>query len=409
MPVNYIQCAKIDEFLDLDVEAIVVPRLMYGSRLPKITQYIYRKAGEDKIQKLYEENKGNEYSWTEHFPDFPYEEYQRQINLISDSDPIITVTEGCGLGFKYIFHVCFGLHEEECTVTPENDPTLFAELSKVDWGEEETYYIRFDNPNDLDEEDCFILRRCYELVLYFAQNRGLRSIAFPMLGTEDNSVFSNSVAYHVAHTVPGEWIKEHAYYEVIDEFVPGGYSYSEKHRASDDNMEIWIADLPYNFKWNFDPTPDLTKDEGLDTHEKRFKVFERNLRQRIVSSGKTPEQFAKDFIRDSFNNVKVSHIKAIIDYDPTKFKNGQLLKPALHRVIAIAVALGLDDMDRYTLIHCAGYDDYPSDKFDFDVEEAIAAGARDFDALNDALYDKGYTNSPLTADVRNSKSGKGKV
>lgn len=404
MPVNYIQCAKIDEFLNLDVDAIVVPRLMDSSQLPKITQYIYSKADEDKIKRQYKENEGNEYCWMEHFPDFSGDEYEKQYDAISDSDPIITVTEGCGLGFKYIFHVSFGYREEEDIVTLENDPELFRELSDAVWSKEDIKYEQFVNPYAPDDEDSFILRRCYELVLYFAKKRGVRSIAFPMLGVEDNSDFLYPVAYHIAHTVPDEWLEEHAVYEKTDK---AGSGHSGEYRLKDD-MEIWIADLPYNIKWSFDPTPNLTEDEGLDEREKRFRSFERNLRQRIICSNKTPEKFAKDFIRDCFNDVKISHLKPIIDYDPTKFKNGQLLKPALHRVIAIAVALGLDDMDRYTLIHCAGYTDYPSSKFDFDVEDAIAAGARDFDALNEALFKKGYIDSPLTADVRGSKKGQGK-
>lgn len=405
MPVYYIQCDKIDEFLDLDVEAIVVPRLMYASHLPKITQYIYSKADEKKIERLYQENEGNEYWWEKHFPDLSEEVFADEEDPVTNNDPIITVTEGCGLGFKYIFHVCIGLHNEASTITFSEYPELFMALCDETWSEEDVSIERFNDPYAPDDEDFFILRRCYELVLYFAQKRGVRSIAFPMLGVEDNSEFSYSVAYHIAHTVPQAWLETHASYEQTCKYTKNISGFSGEYRRKD-NMEIWIADPPYNFKYSFNPVLNAKDEDEIDERKKQFRIFKKNLKTRIARSNKSPENFAKDFIRECFNDVKISHLERVIEYDATKFKNGQLRKPALHRVIAIAVGLGLDDMDRYTLIHCAGYNLYPSTDFDFDVEDAIASGARDFDALTEALYDKGYSDTVLTANVRGSKKGK---
>lgn len=407
MPVYFKQCAKIGELLDLNVDAIAVPRLQNKPDLPKITKYIYSQADENKINRLYEENKGNDYWWEEHFPDFPADEYDEQCDMVSDSDPIITATEGCGLNFKYIFHVCMGLPENYGIITESGFPELYEALNNENWSEDDVKIAEFDDPYAPDEEDCFILRRCYETVLYCAQKRGVRSIAIPMLGVEDNSGFPYSVAYHVAHTVPRAWLEKHASYEQTDENtkIIGGYSGQYRLR---EEPEIWIIDPPYNFKWSYNPVPNVTDEDELDERKKPFRVFERNLKERIESSGKPPEKFARDFIRECFNDVNVSDLNVLISYDATKFKNGQLKKPALHRVIAIAAGLGLNDFDRYTLIRCAGYNNYPSTDFDFDVEAALAAGTRDFDALNEVLREKGYGDRPLDANVRGSKKGKRK-
>lgn len=401
------QCTKIDELLNLNVDAIAVPRMRDKRSLPQITQYIYSQADEEKIKRLYEENNENDYCWDKYFPDIPGYEYEELFDEIPDNDPIITATEGCGLNFKYIFHVGMGLDEDYNTVTKADFPELFEDLSNETWDEDDWMVKKFDDPYAPDDEDCFILRRCYEMVLYCAQKRGVRSIAIPMFGVEDNSGFPYSVAYHVAHTVPQAWLDDHPIYEQIS-INPESLSGASGQYRLKDAMEIWIIDPPYDFKWKYDPTPNITDEYELDIRKKPFRAFERNLKERIESTGKSPEQFAKDFIRECFDNanVNVSRLHGIIDYDPTKFKNGQLKSPALHRVIAIAVGLGLNAFDRFTLIRCAGYNEYPSTDFDFDVENAIAAGASNFEALINALYDKGYKDNPLTAPVRGSKKGK---
>lgn len=405
MPVYFKRCVKINEFLDLNVDAIVVPRMMNKISLPKITKYIYSQVGEDKINMLYEENKGNGYWWDEHFPDIPADDYAGQCDLMSDCDPIITATEGCGLDFKYIFHVCIGLPENYGAVTASDDTELYEALSGEDWSEDDWIVEKFDDHYAPDDEDCFILRRCYETALNCAQKRGVRSIAFPILGMEDNSGFQYSVAYHVAHTVPRAWLNKNTYYEQTCEYLESVGGHSGQYKLKDE-MEIWIIEPPRDFKWSYNPVPNVTDEDELDYRKKRFRIFERNLKERIENSNKSPEQFARDFIWECFKEVKISHLDRMIDYDATKFKNGQLKKPALHRVIAIAAGLELNDFDRFTLIRCTGYNDYPSTDFDFDVEDAISAGARDFDALTEALYDKGYADDPLTAKVRGSKKEK---
>lgn len=402
MPVYFRRCTKIDELFELGVDAVAVPRLADDASLPKITQYIYGKAGEEKVKMLYEANAGSDYCWTEHFPDIPADEYDEQCGEISGSDPTITVTEGCGLDFKYIFHIRMGLPEGHSTVTRSADPELFEALEDEIWDEDDWYVESSDECCDPDDKDCLILRRCYETALWCAQKRGVRSIAFPMLGAENNSGFPHSLAYYVAHTAPRTWLEKNSSYEQVGECPESVGGYSGQYRLKDE-MEIWIIGPPYDYKWSFNPIPNVTAEP--DERKRRFDVFERNLKERIESSGKSPEQFARDFIWSCFKDTKISHLDRLIDYDATKFKNGQLQKPALHRVIAIAVGLELDDFDRFTLIRCAGYKDYPSAGFDFDIEEAIAAGARDFDALTEALYDKGYKDDPLTAKVRGSKKG----
>lgn len=399
MPVYYEKLAAIDEFLRLKVDAIVVPIVQDSPKLPKFTQYIYKKAGYDKIQELYHENKGNAFWWTEHFPDFSPDEYKAQTDRMSENDPIVTVTEGCGVNCKYIFHIAIGLPEDYCDITPESDPELYEKISNQNWSEEEIIY-KFDDIFDPDSESCRILRRCYETVLYCAQKRGIQSIAFPIIGAEDNSDFTFPMAYYVAHTAPQEWLKFTALFKNTGDNTLG------KTNKPKEEMTIRILDLPDSFKINFDPTPNITEEDETDERKKRFKSFERRLKESIKNSGMTPEKYAKTFIWECLADVNINKLHAEIDYDPTRLKNGQLKKPAPHRIIAIAAALELSDFDRFALIHCAGHTQYPSTKFDFDVEDAFKAGARGFDALKKALIEKGYPKDVLTAKVRGSKQNK---
>lgn len=403
MPVYYERCTKIDELLELNVDAIVAPRTLKDQKLPAVTEYIYDKAGREQIKKLYAENMGNDYWWMEHFPEIPEEEYAEQIELLSENDPIITVTEGCGLSQKFIFHICIGISTDDALITETSNPELFRALSDMDWDDDDVIVEKeFDSR---DDEECFILRRCYEILLNCAQKRGIKSIAIPMLGAEDVGDFSYPSAYYAARTAPGEWLEKNVTYRQESKTADTIGGHSGKYRIGEE-MEIWIIDPPYDYRWSYDPVPNVTDEESQDKRQRQIRIFEMNLRERINSSGMSPEKFAREFIWNCFGDTNMTQFKTLILYDATKFRNGQTGRPHRHRVLAITVGLELSDFDRFAFMRCAGFDDYPSTELDLDVEKVIAAGASGFYSVEAALTEMGYESNPLTAAVRGSKKNK---
>lgn len=93
----------------------------------------------------------------------------------------------------------------------------------------------------------------------------------------------------------------------------------------------------------------------------------------------------------------------MINYNPNKFKNGNIKSPHLHYVVAMAAGLGLEKYERFAFIRFEEYNDYPSAGFELTVEKLIDSGIREFNELNDALIeiDPAYD---LTANVKRSKN-----
>lgn len=70
----------------------------------------------------------------------------------------------------------------------------------------------------------------------------------------------------------------------------------------------------------------------------------------------------------------------------TKLKNGGTKKVTKKgKAIALAVAMGLSDYERFVFINCTD-NEYPADKMDFLIERLISEGKRDITELREALY-----------------------
>lgn len=78
----------------------------------------------------------------------------------------------------------------------------------------------------------------------------------------------------------------------------------------------------------------------------------------------------------------------IIDYDKSsisRLMSGKTSKPKKKKnVLAMAIAMGISDEDRYCFVNCVGYK-YPEDKRDELIEELMISGNRDFHSINEIL------------------------
>lgn len=413
MPVDFKVCVKADEFLKLNVDAIAVPRMISDERIPKITQYVYGQADEKKISTLYTLNKGNAYKFETDFMDG----YDDSFLPTRMDFPNITITSGCGLNVKHIFHVCVEPYIVYKPIEPY-DPDLPEEYYDILPQDElfpppeiDTEYVPPESEMD------YTLTRCYETVLNCAKERGVRSIAFFMLGTEDVSYYPYPLAYHVAHTVPRKWLSKNTGTRPL---TPGEEEQSpflklvkmNKAKCTKDyesakarleqsraEIDIHIIEPPREFTQSGQPT------EVPDDPRIEYIKLENRLESEIRRSKKTREAFARDFILKCFNDAPIScnALNDLIAYNPNKFKNGNIKSPHLHYVVAMAVGLGLEKYERFAFIRLAKYNDYPSAEFDLTVEKLIDSGIREFNELNDALIeiDPAYD---LTADVKRSKN-----
>lgn len=413
MPVDFKVCAKPDELLDLKVDAIAVPRMISDERIPKITQYVYGQADEKKISTLYTLNKGNAYKFGTDYTDG----YEDSFPLTRTDFPNITVTSGCGLNVKHIFHVCVEPYIVYKPAEPY-DPDLPGEYYDIlpqnelfPPPETDTEYV------PPESEMNYALTRCYETVLNCAKKRGVRSIAFFMLGAEDISCYPYPLAYHVAHTVPRKWLSQNTEPRPLthgeEEQSPflklakmnkakrtKDYE-SVKARLEQSRAEIviHIIEPPAEFMRRGQPA------KAPDDPRIEYIKLENRLENEIKSSKKTREAFARDFILKCFNDAPIScnALNDLIAYNPNKFKNGNIKSPHLHYVVAMAVGLGLEKYERFAFIRFAEYNDYPSAGFELAVEKLIDSGIREFNELNSALIeiDPSYD---LTADVKRSKN-----
>lgn len=101
------------------------------------------------------------------------------------------------------------------------------------------------------------------------------------------------------------------------------------------------------------------------------------------------DEFCRKYIYDLINLYieTEEQLEEIINYSKSsinRFKNGNIAKPDKNHVIAMAIALGLSDEERYNFINCARCK-YPVDERDRIIETMMRSGTRDFKSVNDEL------------------------
>ncbi len=292
--------------------------------------------------------------------------------FIPEKYPEITVTQFCGLPVKYVFHVCVRPYTE--------------------------YICESDDYNFCAEREKYMLSRCYWMALNCAAKREIRRIAFPLFSTD----CPKEIAYEVAHSVPQKWIDENIKYEISND-PPHGTALEKlmtiiNRQAAE--MEIYIVEPKGT---------DLDRMEALRKDPSEYRPFvsefARRLEREMSAFDGDANAFRTNFIEKCFENYKkrggkYSHLIKITNYSTLyKFKDDPSMRPHKHRVIAVAVGMGLNDYERFVFIRCAGYKNYPEDERDFLVEKLISEGKSDFKELNDALIEADPSYA-LDADVK---------
>ena len=176
---------------------------------------------------------------------------------------------------------------------------------------------------------------------------------------------------------------------------------------NDPCIDVYLVLQP-GIKPVYEDQEEQTKRESTvpENYTDCYSEYDIRFEEEFSSSGMTREDFCRKYVQDllTLRITNAERLAVTIDYDKgalCRFRSGQITMPRKHRVIAMAVAMGLSDEERYNFIRCVGYK-YPDDDRDRIVEKLMRSGIRNFDSLNDELY---RINPELALDVK-SKNNK---
>ena len=227
---------------------------------------------------------------------------------------------------------------------------IFACVPKWQW--------RFDYSKEHSQR---VLRMCIIHALQWAEQNEVKSISFPLMGTW----FPRDVAEMTASAAIRTHIRTEASF-----------------------IDVYLI-LPPSEEPIYE---DMTESESpvsenyIDCYAEYDIRFEENFR----NSGMSKDAFCQKYVRDilTYRITNAEQLAKTIDYDKgdlSNFRNGKLKKPAKHRVIAMAIYMGLSDEERYNFIRSVGHNKYPEDERDRIVEKLMRSGYRDFESINNEL------------------------
>lgn len=340
------------DILEQEVEAIVVPEIADARIKCEFTAGIYEAAGYTEMDNAYayqilSEKKRNIKKGivVEDEDDIDWAEIER-INFEAGLHSRISVTSGYNLKAKYAIHIDI---REEIWRNDQNDiEELFHKDSTI-------YY-------------------CYKDALDCAKELGVRSVAFPLLGTCFLR-FPKEHAKNIGKDAVSSWLSDPLnYLEKVYIVIP-----TQKTSG-------YITPLGYDAETLITP-PYIMEYE---------KIFEKSIEQ----SGSDIKEFSVKKCREYLQGIdKPSRLAKELGLGPeviTRFKNkldnlknGHI--PHKKRVIALAIGMGLSDYQRFEFIRCSGYD-YPSEKLDIQVEAIIRSGVKKFELINKMLCDNNPDN-----------------
>lgn len=376
------------DILGFDVDAIVVPHAP-SDRMPwcdyddfdlwDVTLDVFSRSTDmENMMKKYVLFHGNGYNINDYIDENDIKD--GRMIFRPEKYPEITVSQCCGLPVKYVFHVCVR-------------PYL-------------SYLINSDDYSLCAKMEKYMLSRCYWMALNCAAGKDVKKIAFPLFSTD----CPKEIAYETAHSVPQKWLDENKERE-ISKNPPHGSALNRlmaimNRQAAE--MEIYIVepqgiDIDRMKAWSKDPS----------AHRPFVSEYELRLEREMAAFDGDADAFRASFIKICFDNyIKqnryLSRLVKLISYSLAyKFRDDPSMHPHKHRVIAVAVGMGLSDYERFAFIRCAGYEEYPEDERDFLVEKLISEGKRDFHELNDALIDKDPSYA-LDAEVKGAGNSKKK-
>lgn len=362
------------DILEYEVDAIVVPQVPHEGMLSELTTRIYEAAGFQNMMLAYQSAKhkaereiAEEYSFVD-------------VETICDMDcpPIVVVTSGFNLKAKNAIHIC---------------------VRTTNWWDAQADSER--------KEKEYILYRCYYAVLECAHKEiCAKSVALSLLGT-DLLGYPQEVSRSIAEKAVTDWLKEN-----IPLLPPdcgkGDEAFLKRWKGIDDPIKIYIV-IPFEI-----PRKNTASVSDAYGNTDSFVKFEKILAQKIEGSKYDKDGFFRDTVYNYLNEISpLKTIAQLIDFSESRisrFKNsqkGSRSVPHKHRVIALAVAMKLNDYDRFEFIRCSGYE-YPADERDFQVEKIMRSGITDFNEVNSTLCAINPTYD-LTASVKTSSKPKQKT
>lgn len=352
------------DILEQDVEAIVIPEMADSRIKCGLTARIYEAAGYTMMDNDYkyilsEKKKGknviivddeNEIDWTE----------IERANFEGSLHSRLIVTAGYNLKAKYAIHI--DIREEIWRNDQDGAEGSFRKYSTI-------YY-------------------CYKDVLDRAKELGVRSIAFPLLGTCFLGVPEEDAKNIGRRAVLG-WLYEPInYLEKVYIVIQPNTSGSITSLEADKETPV-IPPYIMEYEQRLEKS---IEQSGLDIKE--FKI--QKCREYLRGIDR-PSKLAKDL---GFGPEVITRFKNKLD----NLKHGHI--PHKKRVIALAIGMGLSDYQRYEFIRCSGYD-YPSEKLDILVEAIIQSGVKKFEIINEMLCEKSPDNdlsAPLKKETEKSET-----
>lgn len=259
----------------------------------------------------------------------------------------IAVTPGFDLYAKHVIHIC-------------------------------TPYTKFPHSDSRESLDTYsersLFRLCLLNALRWAEGNGAESIAIPLISL--SSRLSLPEVEVLTTRILRNYLSRSASCLKIYFVVP----------PSSDPVYINQEDITKQEE-QVSETPEFKLDSNI------FTEYGIRLGEERTSSGKMPDKFNRDIVEAIIKKYRdkktfaVNSIAETINYDKgllSKFIKGTVISPHKHRLIAIAVAAGFDDEERFRFINCAGRP-YPTEERDMIVEYLLRSGTSDFKSLNERL------------------------
>lgn len=330
------------DILEQDIEAIVVPEIAGVSIRCELTARIYEAAGYQDMLCEYCNNlyKNRSSEKLQNDNDIDYHKLN-EICTEAELHSTITVTSGFDLKANYAIHL---------------------DICEENWQDSQDDWERY-------HKEC-TLSNCYADTLDHVNKIGVRSIAFPVLGTCFLGV-PEDFARLVAENAISSWLNAH--------------------NESDDNfIKVYLV-IPYNQKPKALKAPKPAA--GEFEYDDIFAEYERTFEKNIQQSGLTQKEFCRgkcaEYLRRIDKDSRLAKSLGLKPYVITRFNNaingkGKGNIPKKKRVIALAIGMGLSDYERFEFIRCSG-NDYPYEELDNQVETVIRSGIKTFKLINKKL------------------------